>query len=483
MSTLTERVYLASPIWTQKLGVHAFGWYWRQRRLGPAFEKHQREYIERESWSSDRFQNYLEESLRNQLLHAYQNVAYYHHKFRECGISEQDIIEFRIDNLPRFPLLEKPFVRANPELLLTRHAAKHPPKCFQTSGTTGTPLRLYWEFECHQHNIAVRAARSFRWAGVGYREPRAVVAGRVILDPRRNSPPFWRFNVWEKQLYLSAFHILPQNMPDYVAALNKYRPVTLTGFPAALSFLAKAIEEAGLRPPKPRAIVTTSEALRPEMREIIERVFEARAYEEYGSVENCVLATECEHGRMHVHPDFGFVELLRPDGTSAGPGEMGEIVGTGFANTSQVLIRYRIGDLAQWSAKPCPCGRTLFPVLEAVVGRQEDVLLFPDGRGMMRCEFLFKDLPGVAEAQVVQESLTHLVINIVPSVQYDGSEADVIRTRMLARYDLGPRYTIEVRLLEKIPRERNGKFRPVVSHLDIQSVGQAVARTKNSVTR
>ena len=59
------------------------------------------------------------------------------------------------------------------------------------------------------------------------------------------------------------------------------------------------------------------------MREIIERVFEARAYEEYGSVENCVLATECEHGRMHVHPDFGFVELLRPDGTAAGRGETG----------------------------------------------------------------------------------------------------------------------------------------------------------------
>jgi phenylacetate-CoA ligase len=483
MSKLTERVYLASPVWTQKLGVHAFGWYWRHRRLGPAFEKYQREYIERESWSSDRFHNYMEDCLRNQLRHAFQNVAYYHHKFQEYGIAERDIVKFRIDDLPRFPLLEKPLLRTNPELLLTRHAAKHPPSCFQTSGTTGTPLRLYWDLECHQHNIAVRAARSFRWAGVGYREPRAVVAGRVILDPKRNSAPFWRFNVWEKQLYLSAFHILPQNMPDYVAALNKYRPVTLTGFPAALSFLAKAIEDAGLRPPKPRAIVTTSEALRPEMREIIERVFEAKAYEEYGSVENCVLATECEHGRMHVHPDFGFVELLRPDRTAAGPGETGEMVVTGFANTSQILIRYRIGDLAQWSAKPCPCGRTLFPVLEAVVGRQEDVLLFPDGRGMMRCEFLFKDLPGVAEAQVVQESLTHLVINIVPSVQYGGSEADMIRTRMRSRYGLGPDYQIEVRRLEKIPRERNGKFRPVVSHLNIQLVAQGAARSEDNVTK
>ena len=34
MSKLTERVYLGSPVWMQKLGVHAFGWYWRHRRLG-----------------------------------------------------------------------------------------------------------------------------------------------------------------------------------------------------------------------------------------------------------------------------------------------------------------------------------------------------------------------------------------------------------------------------------------------------------------
>ena len=100
------------------------------------------------------------------LLQAFQNVAYYHDKFREYGVSEQDIVRFRMDDLPRFPLLDKPFVRANRRALAHRQAAKRPPKCFQTSGTTGTPLRRYWDFECHQHNIAVRAARSFRWAGV-----------------------------------------------------------------------------------------------------------------------------------------------------------------------------------------------------------------------------------------------------------------------------------------------------------------------------
>jgi phenylacetate-CoA ligase len=465
MSKLTDRVYMASPIWVQQLGINVFGWYWARRRLGSAFEEFLRSYVERESWNHDRFMEYLEACFRSQVQRAFRQVPYYRDKFRDHGIGETDVAKLRLDEIATLPLLQKASLRANPEAFLTESAAAHPPKCFHTSGTTGSPLRIYWDFKVHQHNIAVRAARSFRWAGVDYRSSRAVIAGRPVSNPRRNQPPFWRYNIWEKQLYLSAYNILPANMPDYVGALNRFRPDTLTGFPSALSFLAKAIEESGLEVHGPRAIVTTSEALRPEMREVVERVFRANAHEEYGSVENCALATQCEKGRMHVHSDFGFVEILGPNGEKTAPGEIGEIVATGFANTNQILIRYRTGDLARWSAAPCPCGRTNLPVLEALDGRQEDVVLFPDGRGMMRFDFLFKELKGVAEGQVVQEALTHLVINIVPTREYHESDASTIRERLVTRYGLGPDINIELRLLEHIPREKSGKFRPVISHL------------------
>jgi phenylacetate-CoA ligase len=457
---------MASPTWVQKVGINAFGWYWARRRLGPAFEKHLRGYIDRETWSQDRFTAYLEECLRSQVQKAFAQVPYYREKFAEHGISEQDIAKLRIDELQRLPLVQKLSLRKAPERFLTDYAAQHPPSCFHTSGTTGTPLRIYWTPDVHQHNIAARAARSFRWAGVDYRGSRAVLAGRILVDPKRHKPPFWRYNVWEKQLYLSTYHIVPENMPDYVGALNRFRPDALTGFPSAISFLAKAIATSKLEVHKPRAIITTSESLRPEMRESIEQVFGARAYEEYGSVENCVLATQCEKGSMHVNLDFGFVELLRTDGTPAAPGETGEIVATGFANTNQILLRYSTGDLARWAAKPCGCGRFLFPTLEALDGRQEDVIVFPDGRGMMRFDFLYKELKGITEGQVIQESVTHLVINIVPSSEFTEADVDVIRQRMVTRYGIGSEMRIEIRRLERIPREKNGKFRPVISRLN-----------------
>ena len=48
------------------------------------------------------------------------------------------------------------------------------------------------------------------------------------------------------------------------------------------------------------------------VRSAVTEVFGCRVYEEYSAVENCVFASECEHGSLHVSPDCGYVEILRP---------------------------------------------------------------------------------------------------------------------------------------------------------------------------
>ena len=92
-----------------------------------------------------------------------------------------------------------------------------------------------------------------------------------------------------------------------------------------------------------------------------------------------------------------------------------------------------------------------------------------------------KEPPRVPEEQVVQESLTHLVINIniVPSARHGGSEGDLIRTRVSMSYGLGSEVKIEVRRLEQIPRKRSGKFRPVVSPLSGQQATQGAISASN----
>jgi phenylacetate-CoA ligase len=462
-----ESVYAASPVWAQQIGVNVFGWYWARRRFGPDFQQACHDYRERESWTPERLQEYSELMLRSQVRRAYNEVPYYREAFRAHGLGDADIENFRMEDLPKLPMLEKQRLRKCSESLLTQSARRRPPAYFCSSGTTGTPIRVYIAPSVHQQNIAVREVRSFGWAGTSYSESRSMLAMRPIVPKAHSKPPFWRYNLWEHQVYLSLFHLGPASVDDYVGALNRFRPVTMTGFPSGIYALAKLIREHGLQVHSPRAIVTTSERLQPSMRIVIESVFQSRAYEEYGSLENCSLATECEHGRLHVSTDFGHIEILRADGRPAAPGELGEVVVTGFANTDQIFIRYRLNDLAAWDSMPCDCGRNSLPVLADLVGRIEDTVVLRDGRRTPRFDFLFKDLPTVAEAQVVQESLDRITINVVPAPGFSVRDKEAIRTRMATRVD--PDILVDFREVATIPREPNGKFRPVVSRVSLDS--------------
>ena len=475
-----EGVYAASPLWIQKLGINAFGWYWGRRRLGAVFEQTWRAYAEREKWPPDRMQDFVEGQLRTLVQRAYRDVPFYREAFRAHDVTEELLESFSLADLSKLPLLDKSLVRANSKALLTEQAARRPPAVFSTSGSTGTPIQVYWDSATHQHNIGVREARSFRWAGTSIREPRSVIGGRLVVPKAHSDPPFWRYNLWEKQLYLSAYHISPKNLPDYVAALNRYRPITMLGYASSNFLLARLIKELGMEVHSPRAIIAESERLLPHMRTTMATTFQTRVFEEYGSVENCALATECEHGRLHSHIDFGYVEILRSDGKSAAPGEVGELVLTGFANRNQVFIRYRIGDLGAWSVESCPCGRNTLPTLTEIVGRMEDVVITKDGREIWAFFRVFYGLKGVAEGQIIQEGLDRFLVNIVANPAYCAEDSEAIKARIMQR--VGSDIDVQVRLVDSIPREPNGKFRVVISKLRRTVPGGAFAPTTGGDT-
>jgi phenylacetate-CoA ligase len=409
---------------------------------------------------------HVEGQLRAQVQRAYREVPYYREAFRRAGIDEATLKNFTSGDLHKLPLLEKTFVRAHSDALLTESAARRPPTRFHSSGSTGAPIPVYMDSATHQHTIAVREARSFRWAGVSYRDPRCTLGGRLVVSPSQTCPPFWRYNRWERQLYLSAHRMSEETVPDYVAALNRFKPPTLIGYATAIYVFAKLVQKLNLKVHSPRAIITTAERLEPYMRPVIESALGARPYEEYGSAENCALATECERGSLHFHPDFGYVEIVQADGRPAGPGEVGELLVTGFANTKQIFIRFRIGDLAAWAAEPCTCGRKSLPTISDLVGRVEDIAVAPDGRQIVRLHYIFLELPGILEGQVVQEDLCRFVFNVVPGPGYSPAAIrNKIRDVFQGRFGLGPEVSVEIRELDTIPRGPNGKFRAVISNV------------------
>ncbi len=362
------QVYPKTPVFVQKMGIAGFGWYWKRRRFGGVYEQELKNIVERERWSPEEMEEYVTSRLRVQLLRAFEEVPFYRNAFAAAGVSRQDLGGFTRADLARLPVLEKKALREDSTIILTEEARRNLPSSYYTSGTSGTPIKVYWRSETHQKHLAYREARSFRWAGVTYEGSRASLAMRPIVAASQATPPFWRYNPWEKQLYLSLFHVSPQTVESYVAEINRQKPEAFTGFVSAWYELACLIREHGLQVWRPKAIITTSEQLLPHVRETLESVFGAPVFEEYGMVENCSLGTQCEHGKLHISVDFGIAEIVRAEGSPTQPGEPGRVLLTGLANDNQLFIRYDIGYQASSDDDVCKCWRNALPVFRDLVG-------------------------------------------------------------------------------------------------------------------
>ncbi len=452
-----DTVYDRLPAWAQNSAVTAYGYYRRALRFGGDASVTRQAFEKREIWSGEALDEWITDRLRRLLHHARERTPHYRRT-----LSKVDPEAVTLENLAALPTTTKEEVRRSPESFLSRRLWPLD-LTYPTSGSTGTPLSTHWTTAEYRTAFALREARSARWAGVSFEEPRATFSGRLVVPERLRHGAPYRFNRAERQIYFSVFHLSPDAAPRYVEAMHRHRPVWLTGYAVSNYLLARYILEQDLEVPPLRAVVTTSEKVTREMRQVMERAYACRVYEEYSSVENAAFASECERGRLHVSSDATVVEILRPDGTACAPGEDGEVVGTSLFRRLQPLVRFRVGDHARWAAKICPCGRP-FPVIEEVVGRTEDVVVGPDGRRMVRFHGIFLDLPGVREGQIIQEEVDSIRVRVAAAEDYDRATDEEIASRLRRR--LGERMRIVVEPVEAIPRSPAGKFQAVVSRLD-----------------
>lgn len=452
-----ETAYRHLPRIGQHVAVSAYGLYWHWLRFGRGYRRELRGFREREALDESKLERWVHKRLLDVLESAARASFYRDHWTRD------QMAAARRGALRELPLLEKAPLRAEPRQFLSRPGHRRSEWTFHTSGSTGTPLASIWTIDEIRRSIALREARSANWAGVSFRDPRATFSGRLVEPDPDASASCYRFNARERQVYFSAFHLSPERAHLYLDALRRHGSVWITGYAVSIYLLAKFALERDLEAPALEAAITTSEKLTPRMRRTISEAFDCPVFEEYSSVENILFASECERGSLHVSPDAGIIEILRPDGSPCEPEEPGEVVATGLLRDHQPMVRFRLGDSAAWASGPCDCGRS-FPVLEEVVGRIEDVVVGPDGRQMVRLDHTFRDMPKVAAGQIVQRSVTDLLVRVVAGPTFDPDDEAEIKRRIRQR--LGSSVSVEVETVEQIERTPAGKFRAVISQLD-----------------
>ena len=314
----------------------------------------------------------------------------------------------------------------------------------------------------HQQWSALFEARVRNWAGVTRNDARGMVGGRRILPGDKLKGPFFRYNIFEKQVYFSAYHITPATAADYAMAFKKHHIVYMTGYAMANYILARFFLQQDIKVPQLKAVITSSEKLTADMRETFSKAYGCKTYDSYSGAEACGLISENEYGQLIISPDVGIMEIIREDGSSCRPGQTGEVYSTGFLNYNQPLIRYRIGDLVKLSSEQNTlCGRNM-TVVEEIIGRTEDVVVSSDGREMVRFHGIFINIPNIIESQVIQHDLERFEIKIVVAKPLSIGERNTISGRMESQ--LG-KIILEINEVDKIQRNANGKLKAVISHL------------------
>ncbi len=355
-------------------------------------------------------------------------------------------------------------IREHPEDFLADTVPRRALIPWHTSGTTGKPLTVYYNRDAMRKMWAfVELYRNTAGVAKGCR--RGQFTGRMIVPPEQaaSARVFWRHDLGNHALLLSTVHLRPENLPFYAAALERFRPVYLSGYPSSMYVLAEYYLRSGRAAPRLVAALTSAETLLEHQRRAIEEAFGTRVFDQYGQAEMQSFWYECEAGRMHAHPLAGVTEILGPDGTPAAPGEMGEVVLTGLVNYAMPLIRYRVGDTARFAAEACPCGRGM-PVIEEIGGRLEDFVYTRERGALGRLDPVLKGVRHIIESQIEQESLDALRVRFVPAPHFTAEDLRMLESNLRARVGRG--IHLEFECTDRIPRPANGKFRFVVSRLE-----------------
>lgn len=446
-------LYHTLPVPLQNVLVSIYGWQLHRRRYGAVHKEYLRRLLE-----SERFQTAELMALQTtRLARAFQNASQSSPCYGSIVPRSMDDAVSPEEVLRDLPLLGKAEVQAEGDRFRNRSLKRRDLVEIHTGGTTGRPLCIFATRRALKENYAF-FERQKRWAGIGDGARVATFAGRPIVPPQQDAPPFWRDNLPYRQRLFSSYHLSTRTVDAYRTGLRAFRPDLIDSYPSSLEPIARRIIEAGDESIRPKAIITSSETLNDESRTLFQRAFGCPVYDHYGSAEMVAFITQCSAGSYHVNPEYGVVELLDETGTPVPAGVLGEIVATGFVNEAMPLIRYRMGDLAMWEEGTCECGRS-FPRVSRIHGRIDDVVVTPDGRRIGRLDPIFKAVASLHEARIVQLSPDQVVVELVATEAFSEDEAASLKRELALR--LGPLVNITIARVDSIPRTRAGKLRMV----------------------
>jgi phenylacetate-CoA ligase len=250
--------------------------------------------------------------------------------------------------------------------------------------------------------------------------------------------------------------------------LERHQPDYLMTYPSILRELALLSIARGVRLTNLREVRTFGELLSPETRALCREAWDVPATDVYSTEEAGYLALQCpQHEHYHVQSEGVLVEILDEQGRPCAPGQVGRVVVTSLHNFAMPLIRYELGDYAEFG-EACPCGRGL-PVLKRIAGRVRNTLVTASGsrywptfgaRGL-------SEIAPVLQSQFVQKEFDLIEARLVTAVRPTSGQEEQMRKHVLTRLPAG--FRLSFVYCDRISRSAGGKFEDFISEVTVAS--------------
>lgn len=399
--------------------------------------------------------------LRTALAHS----PWHARRIETSGLGTVSHREVTLDEFRRLPTMDKTDASIHRDELVWREVPGGAYR-YNTGGSSGQPLIFYYGRARQAADAACRM-RARRWWGIDVGEPEVFLWGAPVELNKTDLVKTLRDRLFN-QLLLNAFDMSEANMDEYLRRIRRFEPTCIYGYASSLSLLAAHAKRRGQGGEFKRlkVVCTTGEPLFPEQRRLIQEVFGVPVANEYGCRDGGLIALESPEGRLLVNSETILLEALDAQGNPVAPGEIGEAVITNLCSEAQPFIRYRTGDMVRASDASCPAGRGLHVVSE-VMGRTTDFIVRPDGAIMhaLSVIYVLRAVEGVREFKIIQRSVGHLDVLVVPGPAWQDSAKEGIVAQLRRRMESPVR--VEINLVDDIPPESSGKHRYVVSHVGL----------------
>lgn len=316
------------------------------------------------------------ESLREHLIFAYNNSAYYKRSFDEAGVHPARLKH--LEDLRAYPFIDKTVERdrqlAVPDLGdLVAVPENDIVFVSASSGSTGVPTlspftktdfdefqniqsRLFWSAGMRPTDRYLHALNFSLFIG-----------GPDVIGAQN----IGALSIWggtlpsERLLYL----------------MKQFKPTITWTTPSYAWHLGEEALKQGIDPRQDlfiRKIIVAGEpgGSIPATRKAIEEIWGADLYDFYGLSDIFgACAGMCEHKEgLHLAEDHIFLEVLDPDTFEPVPdGASGEMVLTTLRKKARPMIRFRTGDIIRRTTERCSCGRTTSRI--SVLGRIDDMII------------------------------------------------------------------------------------------------------------